>query len=55
MILFGIIMTQISNSERNIKKILLVATCIFFIPDCEQLCVCVCVCMDVMHEALLFF
>ena len=46
MILFGIIVTQMCNCERNVKKNTMHKLCaLVVIPDREQLCVCVCVCI----------
>ena len=67
MILFGIIVTQICNCERNVKKILCIdlqvqlISALVAIPDREQLCVCVCVytstdvMLDILHEVSPFY
>ena len=65
MILFGIIVTQISNCERNVEKILCIYNCLgcytglcvivcvcVCVCVCVFVCVCVCVCVDVMLEIL---
>ena len=45
MILFGIIVTQISNCERNVEKILCIYNCLgCYTGLCVCVCVCVCVC-----------